>query len=170
MNQIPVTQMPDDEEQTVLSIVSMLKDKPGALLPILHEIQAQLGYVPEKGKAIIAQHLNLSRAEVHGVVSFYHFFRTQPGGRHQLYVCRAEACQSRGGSKLEQEIKDWLGLDYHQTDPSGEVELQAVYCLGQCATAPSIRLDDQVFSRMDLNKVIRALKKHTALNTEGERA
>ena len=166
MNQIPVTSVANDEEFTILDIVAKLQHKPGALLPILHAIQEQLGFVPEQAKSLIATRLNLTRAEVHGVVSFYHFFRNKPGGKHTFYVCRAEACKSSGGIELEAEIKQWLGIDYHQTDKSGEIELLPVYCLGQCATAPSVRLNDDVFSRMTLSKAIRVLQKHT--NIQGE--
>ena len=146
-------------EQAIISlsdvqdIVDDLKAKPGALLPILHAVQQRYGYIPRAAVPVIAQALNLSRAEVHGVISFYHYFRTSPGGEHTLYVCRAEACQSMGSRELEAYIKEKLGVDYHGTSADGKVTLEPVYCLGNCACSPNVRLDDGVHARMDKHKV-----------------
>jgi len=118
------------------------RDRPGALLPVLHGIQEALGYVPEDAVPLIAHDLNLSRAEVHGVISFYHHFRTHAPGRHVVRICRAEACQSRGARALEAHAKKTLGIDYHETTSDGAITLEAVFCLGNCGCGPSVLVDD----------------------------
>lgn len=142
---------PDTHEQQseiIQQLVDRLRHKPGALLPILHAIQDRLGYVPEHAVPDIADRLRLTRAEVHGVISFYHHFRTRPPGTHVIQVCRAEACQAMAGRELEQHIKARLRVDYHATTIDREFTLEPVYCLGNCACAPSIRIDDRVYGRM----------------------
>ena len=134
--------------QTVQTIVSDLKDKPGALLPILHRIQDTLGYVPNESVPTIANGLNLSRAEVHGVISFYHYFRTTPPGKKTIHICRAESCLAMNGKKLEHHIKDKLNIDYHQTTTDGKWSLEPVYCLGNCACSPAIQIDHDVYGRV----------------------
>ena len=134
---------------TVRDIVSEHKAMPGALLPILHAIQNTLGYVPEDGVSIIAEGLNLSRAEVHGVISFYHHFSTKPRGKHIVEVCLAESCQAKGGRALEAFAKQKLGLDFHQTSGDQQVTLEPVYCLGNCACSPAVRVGKQIFGRVD---------------------
>ena len=131
-----------------LSLVQPMLDEPGALLPVLHAVQDKLGYIPAESVAVIAGALNLSRAEVHGVISFYHFFRTTPRGDHVLYVCRAESCRAMGALAIEHELKRRLGIDYHETTQDGRFSLEPVYCLGNCACSPSIMLDDDVHSRV----------------------
>ena len=120
----------------------------GALLPILHAIQDQLGYVPEAAVPIVAEVLNLSRAEVHGVITFYHFFRTTPPGKRTLYVCRAEACQSMGSRELESYARRKLGVDFHETTADGRLSLEPVYCLGNCACSPAVMVDETVYGRV----------------------
>ncbi len=120
----------------------------GALLPILHAIQAEHGYVPADAVPVIADRLNLSRAEVHGVLSYYHHFRKAPAGKHVLQVCRAEACQARGGDALAAHAKQALGIDFHETTADGSVTLEPVYCLGQCACGPAVMLDDAVHAQV----------------------
>lgn len=120
----------------------------GALLPILHAIQDKLGYVPESAVPIVADVLNLSRAEVHGVVTFYHFFRTKAPGKHTLYVCRAEACQSMGSRALESYVRRKLGVDFHETTADGRFSLEPVYCLGNCACSPAVMVDETVYGRV----------------------
>lgn len=132
-----------------LAIVSELKGLEGPLLPILHEIQAEFGYVPQECLPVIASELNLSRAEVHGVVSFYHDYRDHPTGRHVLKLCRAEACQSIGGDEIAERIKSLLGIDFHQTTLDGAVTLEPVYCLGLCSCAPAAMLDGELHGRID---------------------
>jgi len=136
------------DEQAIRSVVARQSDIPGALLPMLHGIQRELGYVPGGAVPILADALNLSRAEVHGVLTFYHFFRTSPPGRRTLYVCRAEACQSMGARDLERHVRDRLAIDYHETTPDGAVSLEPIYCLGNCACAPAVMLDETVHGRV----------------------
>ena len=125
---------------------------PGALLPILHAVQEHYSYIPSASQAMIAEALNLSRAEVHGVVSFYHFFRTQPGGRHTVQICRAESCQAMGARELEAHAKQSLQVDYHQTTRDGEITLEPVYCLGNCACSPAVRVGDEVYAHVDAER------------------
>ena len=132
-----------------LAIVSELKGLEGPLLPILHEIQAEFGYVPQESLPVIARELNLSRAEVHGVVTFYHDFRDHPTGRHVLKLCRAEACQSMCGDAVAERIKTLLGIDFHQTTLDGAVTLEPIYCLGLCSCAPAAMFDGEVHGRID---------------------
>ncbi|MDW0360123.1 formate dehydrogenase subunit gamma [Halomonas venusta] len=134
--------------QAIQAEVDALKHKPGALLPILHALQDRFGFIPEAAVPIIAETLNQTRAEVHGVISFYHHFRTTPPGRHVVQICRAEACQAVGARQLEAHAKTRLGVDYHQTTGDREITLEAVYCLGNCACGPSIRVDDSVRGRV----------------------
>lgn len=138
-----------DIAETTLAIVEELKRLEGPLLPILHELQEEFGYVPQECLPVIARELNLSRAEVYGVMSFYHDFREHPAGRHVLKLCRAEACQSMGGDQLAERAKRLLGIDFHQTTPDGAVTLEPVYCLGLCSCAPSAMLDGEVHARVD---------------------
>ena len=136
-------------ELDIDAIVDQFKDLPGALLPLLHEIQGAAGFIPDKAVALIAAALNLSRAEVHGVVSFYHDFKTSPAGRHVVQICRAEACQSMGSRDLESYAKSSLGIDYGETTSDGFISLEPVYCLGNCACSPSVRINDDVYARVD---------------------
>ncbi|WP_179039189.1 formate dehydrogenase subunit gamma [Rhizobium leguminosarum] len=136
------------------AIVADLRFLEGPLLPILHEVQQEFGYVPQEAMPIIAEELNLSRAEVHGVVTFYHDYRDHPAGRHVLKLCRAEACQSMGGDALAERVKALLGIDFHQTTLDGGVTLEPVYCLGLCACAPAAMLDGEVYGRVDDQTVV----------------
>lgn len=133
---------------TVQAISNALKDKPGALLPILHGIQDELGYIPSDGVPIIAKALNLSRAEVHGVISFYHYFRDTPPGKHTIHLCRAESCQAMGAKHLEGHVKAKLGIDFHETTADGQFSLEPVYCLGNCACSPALQIDKDVYGRV----------------------
>ena len=134
---------------TARAAIARHQQQPGALLPILHDIQHQLGFIPPSTVAIIAAGLQQTAAEIHGVISFYHHFRTTPPGRHQLQICRAEACQARGARELEQHAQAKLGIGYHQTTPDKEYSLEPVYCLGNCACGPSLRLNDAIIGRVD---------------------
>ncbi|MBY4593132.1 MULTISPECIES: formate dehydrogenase subunit gamma [Rhizobium] len=131
------------------AIIADLRFLEGPLLPILHEVQDEFGYIPQEAVPVIAEELNLSRSEVHGVVTFYHDYRDHPAGRHVLKLCRAEACQSMGGDALAERVKTLLGIDFHQTMLDGSVTLEPVYCLGLCACAPSAMLDGEVYGRVD---------------------
>src|SRR5246500_4941757 len=113
----------------------------GPTLVILHALQEAFGYVPEPAIPMIPAALNLSRAEIHGIVTFYHDFRHEPAGRHVVKLCRAEACQAAGGNIIAERIRQRLGIDFGQTSADRRVTLDAVYCLGLCATAPSAMLD-----------------------------
>lgn len=140
------------EQQSISELVDQHKDLPGALLPLLHAIQSEVGYVPDSAVATIAGGLNLSRAEVHGVISFYHDFKTQPVGRNTVQICRAEACQSMGSRLLEAHAKETLGIDYHETTADGNITLEPVYCLGNCACSPSVRVNDDIVARVDQDR------------------
>jgi formate dehydrogenase subunit gamma len=135
-------------QATVQEITTALKDKPGALLPILHAIQDAMGYVPEESVPAIAKALNLSRAEVHGVISFYHYFRETKPGKHTIHLCRAESCQAMGGKQLEQHVKNRLGIDFHETTTDGEFSLEPVYCLGNCACSPAMQIGNEIYGRV----------------------
>jgi formate dehydrogenase subunit gamma len=135
------------------SIVDEMKKLEGPLLPILHEIQNEFGYVPREALPVIASGLNLSRADVYGVVSFYHDYRDQPAGRHVLKVCRAESCQAMGGDEMADRLRDALGVDWHETSKDGAVTLEPVYCLGLCACSPSAMLDGEVIGRLDEGRI-----------------
>ncbi len=127
-------------------------NKPDALLEILHDLQHELGHVPEAALPVLARALNLSRAEVHGVVTFYHDFRRQPAGRHVVKVCRAEACQAMQGNELAQAAQKTLKVKFGETTADGAITLEAVYCLGLCATAPAILVDERPRGRMTAKK------------------
>ena len=139
--------------KSIEPIVKEYAGRPGALLPLLHAIQDQLGFVPEGAVALIAPALNLSRAEVHGVITFYHLFRTTRPGKQTLFVCRAEACQAMGARQLEQYIKDKLKIDYHETTVDGRFSLEPVYCLGNCACSPAIMIDETVHGRVNSERL-----------------
>jgi len=137
--------------QAVQQVLAELSHLPGALLPILHAVQDRLGYVPEAGVPLVAQALNLSRAEVHGVLSYYHHFRTSSPGRHVVQVCRAEACQARGAEALWAHACSRLGCadsEHGATNADASVTLLPVYCLGLCASSPAIVVDEQVHARV----------------------
>jgi len=133
---------------TVRRIVSELKGRPGPLLEVLHAVQDALGYVPAAAVPLVADGLNLSRAEVHGVVSFYHFFRESPAGKHTISLCQAEACQSRGAEALADHARRRLGVDFHGTTADGRFTLEPIYCLGNCACSPAAMIDGRLHGRV----------------------
>ena len=124
------------------------RDEPGPLLEILHAVQHALGCVPPEAVPLIAAGLNLSRADVHGVISFYHHFRAAPAGNTVVYLCRAEACQSRDAQSLAEHVQKRLGIGFGETTPDGRVTLEPVYCLGNCACAPSMLVDGELYGRV----------------------
>lgn len=132
-----------------MEIIAQHRDSEGALLPILHAVQAEFGHVPEQVVPLLAEALNLSRAEIHGVISFYHDFREHPPGRHRLLLCRAEACQSVGGDGLAERARGRLGVGWGGTSSDGALSLEPVFCLGLCACAPAAMLDGEVIGRLD---------------------
>ncbi|MGR3454983.1 formate dehydrogenase subunit gamma [Pseudooceanicola sp.] len=125
----------------------------GPMLPILHALQAAFGHVPQAAVGRIAQALNLGRAEVHGVISFYHDFRDAPAGARVLRICRAEACQAQGGAALEEAARRLTGLDWGETSADGAVTLEPVYCLGLCACGPAAQLDGALHGRLDATRL-----------------
>jgi len=137
------------EEKIISEQLAIFRGEPGGLLPLLHAVQDAIGYIPPASVAAIARAMNLSRAEVHGVISFYHDFRSEPGGQHTLQICRAEACQAMGARALEAHAKTTLNIDYGETTADGRITLEPVYCLGNCACSPSVRIDDAVHARVD---------------------
>ena len=139
---------PFSAERTA-QIIAEHKDLEGPLLPILHALQETFGYIDRAAEPVVAEALNISRAEVHGVVTFYHDFRRAPAGRHVVKLCRAEACQAAGGDALAARAEARLGVAMGETTPDGGVTLEPVYCLGLCATAPSAMVDGRVVGRLD---------------------
>jgi formate dehydrogenase subunit gamma len=142
----PSADLPADERTAVLDSVRQNRALPGSLLPILHGIQERLGWVPARAVPLIAFELNLSRAEVHGVLSFYHYFRQSKPGRQVIYLCRAEACQAVGAATLEAHAKRKLATDFHGTSADGRYSLEPVYCLGNCACGPSLMIDKELYA------------------------
>src|SRR5262245_27000550 len=134
-------------------IIDEMRGLEGPLLPILHGIQGEFGYVPHHAWPVIAEARILSRAEVYGVVTFYHDYRDHPAGRHVLKLCQAEACQSMGSDRMAARVKALLGIDFHETTKDGAVTLEPVYCLGLCACSPSAMLDGEVIGRLDAARV-----------------
>ena len=133
----------------------------GALLPILHAVQAEFGHVPQEALPIIAKALNISRAEAHGVMTFYHDFREKPAGAHVVKLCRAEACQAVGANRVAAHAKKALGIDWHGTSLDGKVTLEPIFCLGLCACGPAAIIDGKLFGRVDeakLTQIIGGLK------------
>jgi formate dehydrogenase subunit gamma len=144
----PVSSLSAEQASAVLAACSRLRGLPGGLLPILHAVQEDLGFVPKDSVPIIARELNLSIAEVHGVVSFYHYFRQARPGRHVVHLCRAEACQALGAPALEAHAKASLKIDFHGTTADGAISLEPVYCLGNCALGPSMMIDERLQGRV----------------------
>lgn len=143
------------------SVISDHRGLEGPLLPILHGLQAEFGFVPNESLPIIAEALNISRAEVYGVFTFYHDFRKHPAGRHVLKLCQAEACQSMGSDAVAAKVKAALSIDFHETTPDGAVTLEPVYCLGLCACAPSAMLNGEVIGRVgdeEINEMLEAIQ------------
>ncbi len=134
----------------------------GALLPILHAVQASFGFVPQAALPLIATSLNISRAEVHGVVSFYHDFRDAPAGRHVVRLCRAEACQAMGADQVADHALKRLGLGWHETTPDGALTVEPVFCLGLCACAPAAMVDGRLVGRVDVARLDVLLDEVTA--------
>ena len=151
---LPVKAMTASFEKTTEKTVEQTAAKhataQGGLLPCLHEIQAELGYIPNDYLESIATAFSLSTAEVHGVVSFYHDFRTSLSAPQSIQICCAEACQASGSRELEAGVADVLGVEFDETHPTHNYHLERVYCLGNCACGPSVRINDDVYGRVDL--------------------
>ncbi len=150
------------DEADASEIVRRHEGREGRLLPILHDIQASFGCIPEPAIAFLAQAMNVTRAELHGVVSFYHDFRDRPAGRHVLKICRAEACQSMEGEGLARRLLDRFGLEWGGTTADGRVTVEAIYCLGLCASAPAAMLDGEPMARLDdgsISEIVREVSR-----------
>lgn len=141
------------DDETARGIIADKQSIPGALLPLLHALQEEFGYVDREAEPLIAEALNLSRAEVHGVVTFYHDLRQKPAGRHVLKLCRAESCQARGSDALAARAEARLGVAVGGTAADGGVTLEPVYCLGLCSVSPAAMLDGKVIGRLDEKKL-----------------
>jgi formate dehydrogenase subunit gamma len=139
-------------EEVVESVVAGHRGKVGPLLPVLHSIQSIYGFIPREAVTLLAGTMNLSRAEIHGVIGFYHDFRTEPPGEHIVHLCRAEACQAMGARRLEQHARERLGVDFGETTADGLFTLEPVYCLGNCACSPSIRINEETYARVSAEK------------------
>ena len=143
------------------AIIAAHKQVEGATLPILHAIQAAFGHIPDGALPLLARALNLTRAEVYGIVTFYHDFCRHPPGRHILRLCRAEACQSMGGDAIADQLRRDLAIDWHATTTDGTLTIEPVFCLGLCATAPAAMLDGTPLGRIDaarLTKILDAVR------------
>jgi formate dehydrogenase subunit gamma len=136
------------ESAVVRRVVADNRERPGPLLEVLHAIQAALGFVPPAAVPVVADALNLSRAEVHGVVTFYHFFRRTRAGAHTVSLCQAEACQSMGAEALAAHARQRLGVDFHETTADGRFSLEPIYCLGNCACSPACMIDGRLYGRV----------------------
>jgi len=141
------------DEAAILRIIEPFLMLEGPLLVMLHALQREFGYISHEAEARLASVLNITRADVHGVVSFYHDFRRQPAGRHVLKLCRAEACQSMGGETNARSLLKALGLEWGGTTPDGRITVEAIYCLGLCATSPSAMLDGEPYGRLTLGEL-----------------
>lgn len=143
----------DAQAAVIREIAERRAEMPGALLPILHEIQDRIGHVPDAAVPVVASVLNLSRAEVHGVLTFYHLYRRTPPGRSTIYLCRAEACQAMGARELEAQLKHKLGIDFHETTADERFSLEPIYCLGNCACSPALMIDETVHGRVTAERL-----------------
>ncbi len=139
------------------AIIAARASEPGATLPILHDLQNAFGYIPAEAVPLVAHALNLTRAEVHGVVSFYHEYRRHPPGRHILRLCRAEACQALGCESVADHIRSRLNIGWHETTSDGAMTLEPVFCLGLCAIGPAALLDGEPLARLDPARIATAL-------------
>ena len=141
-------------EDQISAVIAEFRSLDGPLLPMLHAIQARFGHIPAAAVPLLAEALNLGKAEVHGVISFYHDFRDAPAGRHVIKICRAEACQAVGGEAMAERVLEKLGLDWHGTTRSGAVTVEPVYCLGLCACGPAAMVDGKLIGRADAGRVL----------------
>jgi len=144
-------------ESAIVDAIERHRHRPGALLPLLHDVQDELGHIPDAAVDPIARALNLSRAEVHGVITFYHHFRRTAGGRHTVRLCQAEACQSMGADALRAHAEHALGCGLHETSADGAFTLEPAYCLGQCANSPALMIDEAVHARLTPQRFDRLL-------------
>lgn len=154
-----MTAAPADPKQLARTLCAMHERKPDALIEILHDLQDELGWIPKDALPAIADELNISRADIHGVLTFYEDFRDSPPGKHIVRLCRAEACQSMGSDKLAEDVHTLTRTNFGETSDDGSVSLDAVYCLGNCALAPSVTVNGQIIGRADLATIKKLLGK-----------
>jgi formate dehydrogenase subunit gamma len=154
----------------VLAVVAAHRADRGPLLPILHGIAAELGHVDEAVVPLLADELNLSRADVHGVISFYHDFRREPAGRTVVRLCRAEACQSMGAVDLVQAVTERLGVGLGRTGADGAVTVEQVFCFGNCALAPAAEVAGELIGRASVDRVVAAVDRHAAGQAQEDRS
>ncbi len=147
------------DELLAMETVTALKDLPGACIPIFHALQEEFGYVDQRAIPMVADALNLSKAEVVGVLNFYHDFRQEPPGNHILRLCRAEACQAMGADALIHDVESKLGAKLGETTADGEVTLEQVFCLGNCALSPAASWDGKMLGRVNVGRVSTLLEK-----------
>ena len=162
----PASSFRDFTLELATEVVQEFRDQPGALIVALHKLQETFGYVDEAAMPMLGKLFNLSRAEVHGVTSFYHDFRRHKPGRYTVKVCQAEACQAMGAEQLTAAIKQQLGCDFHETTQDDMFTLEPVYCLGNCACAPNIMVDKQTYGRVT-EKSFKALTSALAAKAPG---
>jgi formate dehydrogenase subunit gamma len=159
-----VSRANDMIEAIIRGVLATLREQRGALLPILHAIQNELGHIPDESVPEIADALNLTRAEVHGVISFYHDFRTKKAGAKTVRICHAESCQATGSAEVAEAALSHLGVDFEETSPDGAFTLKKAYCLGNCALSPSVMIGGRVYGRVTPSRVKEILTAH-----QGER-
>jgi len=152
MPQVLTTPAQQETQQKIQQLIADKKHISGSLLPILHDIQASFTYIPPEALPLLAQALQQTEAEIYGVISFYAHFRLKPTGKHIVEICRGEACQAMGSTQLEQAVKQQLDCDYQQTTKDNSITLEPVYCLGNCACAPSVKVGEKVYGRMTAEK------------------
>ncbi|CUH64370.1 NADP-reducing hydrogenase subunit HndA [Thalassovita autumnalis] len=150
---MPDALLADTQAEALHNILAQHVGLEGPLLPILHAVQEEFDHIPAAAVPVIADHLNIGRAEVHGVVSFYHDFRDLPAGRHVVKICRAEACQAMGVNQMADDALQKLGLEWHGTSKDGAVTIEPVYCLGLCASGPAAMVDDTLHGRLTAEKL-----------------
>jgi len=144
---------PDWNEDTAGEQIAPYRDQPGGVLPALRALQSCFGVIDDRAIALLAEIFNLSRSEIHGVVSFYHDFRREPAGTYTIRVCQAEACQAMGSRALTEQIKNALSIGFHETTADGHFTLEPVYCLGNCACSPAVMIGDVTYGRIDANRL-----------------
>jgi formate dehydrogenase subunit gamma len=157
-----VETLPPAQSTVVRRIIAEHKGRPGPLLEVLHAIQAALGFVPAGAVPVVAEGLNLSRAEVHGVVTFYHYFRHARPGTHTVHLCQAEACQSMGAEALTAHARQRLGIDFHETSSNGRFSLEPIYCLGNCACSPAVMIDGRLYGRVTAERFDQLIAQESA--------
>lgn len=153
---------PAEYREVVSRFLDRMSDRRGLLLPLLHMLQEEFGHIDPDAVPIIADALNLSRAEIHGVLSFYHDFRDSPPARHVVKLCRAESCQARGGGEIETALVERLGVAMGETSVDGKMALEPVYCLGLCAVGPNVMVNGHPIARIDAAAVERIVAELSA--------